>query len=111
MTARNRRVLRDDGHRWVVVVFRLRSLWMRLHVPEERARRPRQKEHARVSQTAEHKTELQFCAGSVRAGQACWGGAAAGASRWAAGRQAIHTAGVSVQEGCECKVLGVCGGS
>ena len=26
-----------DGHRWVVVVFRLVSLWMRLHVPEERA--------------------------------------------------------------------------
>lgn len=25
------------GLRWVVVVFRLASLWMRLHVPEERA--------------------------------------------------------------------------
>jgi hypothetical protein len=24
---------------------------------------------------------------------------------------AVHTAGVSVQEGCECNVLGVCGGS
>lgn len=36
VTARDRRVLRD-GHMWVVVVFRLEWLWMRLHVPEERA--------------------------------------------------------------------------
>lgn len=83
------------------MVFRLVSLWMRLHVPEERARRPRQKEHPGSSRpgagigswTAEQHTELQF----VRAGQACWVGAAAGASRWAAGLWQ------STQQACQCK--------
>lgn len=121
------------GLRWVVVVFRLASLWMRLHVPEERAsgqdssgsaavagaassngsssssskRQQRARRAARRDQQQHDAgaVELQFVL--VRVGQASWGER----RQPVGGGQAVHTAGVSVQEGCECKVLGVCGGS
>lgn len=57
----------------------------------------------RSDQRSAATVELQF----VRAGQAGWGER----RQPVGGGQAVHTAGVSVQEGCECKVLGVCGGS
>ena len=131
VTARDRRVLQDDGHRWVVVLFRLVSLWMRLHVPEERAscqdrqrqrssgrsnqqQRQRQQQQQQRARRAARRDQQQHDAGAVelqfvlvRVGQASWGER----RQPVGGGQAVHTAGVSVQEGCECKVLGVCGGS
>jgi hypothetical protein len=79
------------------VVFRLVSLWMRLHVPEERARRPRQKEHAgRMGIASDQKAEQHRTA--VRARRpGVLGRAAAGASRRAAGRWQ------STQQACQCK--------
>lgn len=107
---------------------------MRLHVPEERAsgqdssgsaavavagaassdgssssskRQQRARRAARRDQQQHDAgaVELQFVL--VRVGQASWGER----RQPVGGGQAVHTAGVSVQEGCECKVLGVCGGS
>ena len=114
------------------MVFRLVSLWMRLHVPEERAsgqdrqrqrssgrsnqqqRQQRQQQQQQRARRAARRDQQQHDAGAVelqfvlvRVGQASWGER----RQPVGGGQAVHTAGVSVQEGCECKVLGVCGGS
>lgn len=70
MTARDRRVLRDDGHRWVVVVFRLEWLWMRLHVPEERASGQDRRSRAaagRRQRTGQQRLNCSSCAQARRA--------------------------------------------
>lgn len=84
-----------------------------------KSERPRQKEppavdHRGTEAQTSTSTTGPASNGSANCSSCAQAGRAAGKEQRAqpvGGQQAVHTAGVSVQEGCECKVLGVCGGS